>query len=244
MGQAGPGPADAGNQPLPVIGFRMPVLRPETGFKTCCKEPMGIYKHVVLPKLMHQICSHKDITGQRRKIIPLAQGRVLEIGIGSGLNLPFYNPRRVTHLWGLDPCRPLLAMAEKSFISQPFPIDFLAESGERIPLDTHSADTVVVTYTLCSIPDITRALMEMRRVLKPGGTLLFSEHGRSPDPGIHKWQDRLTPFWKPVSGGCHLNRPIAGLITNSGFTITRLEAEYLSPLKITGFHYRGSATTG
>jgi SAM-dependent methyltransferase len=119
----------------------------------------------------------------------------------------------------------------------------VAGSGEQIPLDTHSADTIVVTYTLCSIPDISGALAEMRRVLKPSGRLLFCEHGRAPDIGINRWQDRLTPLWKPVSGGCHLNRPIDVLIENSGFSIRQLDTGYVSPIRITGFQYRGTAVT-
>jgi SAM-dependent methyltransferase len=116
-------------------------------------------------------------------------------------------------------------------------------SGEQIPLDSHSADTIVVTYTLCSIPDIRQALAEMRRVLKPTGRLLFCEHGRAPDIDVSRWQDRLTPLWKPMSGGCHLNRPIPALIRDSGFTIQGLEAGYVSPIRISGFHYRGTAVT-
>ncbi len=124
-----------------------------------------------------------------------------------------------------------------------FPVLLMAGSGEQIPLDTHSADTVVVTYTLCSIPNIRQALAEVRRVLKPSGRLLFCEHGQAPDMNITRWQDRLTPLWKTVSGGCHLNRPIAALIRDSGFAIQAMDAGYVSPIRISGFHYRGTAVT-
>lgn len=202
---------------------------------------MGLYHRFILPKLMHRVCTHKDITGQRKKIIPQARGRVLEIGIGSGLNLPFYDPQAVSCVWGIDPSRTLMDMIPGLPARRRFPVSLMAGSGEQIPLDRHSADTVVVTYTLCSIPDIRQALAEVRRVLKPSGRLLFCEHGRAPDNGVSRWQDRLTPLWKPVSGGCHLNRPIAALIRNSGFFIQGLDAGYVSPIRISGFHYRGTA---
>lgn len=204
---------------------------------------MRLYHRFILPRLMHRVCAHKDITGQREKIIPLAEGRVLEIGIGSGLNLPFYDSQSVTCVWGIDPSQTLMDMIPGPRARRPFSVCLMAGSGEQIPLESHSADTIVVTYTMCSIPDIRQALAEMRRVLKPSGRLLFCEHGRAPDIAITRWQDRLTPLWKPVSGGCHLNRPIAALITDSGFSIRRLDAGYVSPIRITGFHYRGTAKT-
>jgi len=204
---------------------------------------MRLYHRFILPRLMHRVCAHKDITGQREKIIPLAEGRVLEIGIGSGLNLPFYDSQSVTCVWGIDPSQTLMDMIPGPRARRPFSVCLMAGSGEQIPLESHSADTIVVTYTMCSIPDIRQALAEMRRVLKPSGRLLFCEHGRAPDIAITRWQDRLTPLWKPVSGGCHLNRPIAALITDNGFSIRRLDAGYVSPIRITGFHYRGTAKT-
>jgi len=204
---------------------------------------MRLYHRFILPRLMHRVCAHKDITGQREKIIPLAEGRVLEIGIGSGLNLPFYDSQSVTCVWGIDPSQTLMDMIPGPRARRPFSVCLMAGSGEQIPLESHSADTIVVTYTMCSIPNIRQALAEMRRVLKPSGRLLFCEHGRAPDIAITRWQDRLTPLWKPVSGGCHLNRPIAALITDNGFSIRRLDAGYVSPIRITGFHYRGTAKT-
>lgn len=173
---------------------------------------------------------------------PRARGRVLEIGMGSGLNLPFYNPDHIDCLWGLDPSEGLIKMAGQKASRLPFPVHLMAVSGEEIPLENQSADTVVVTYTLCSIPDVSKALKEMHRVLKPGGRLLFCEHGRSPDPSVIRWQDSLNPLWMKVSGGCHLNRPISGLIQNSRFHINQLDMQYMSRVKLISYNYRGSAS--
>lgn len=203
---------------------------------------MGIYTSFVLPKLTHWVCSQKDIARQRRRIVPLAKGKVLEIGMGSGLNLPFYNPDRIEFVWGLDPSEGLMKMAEQKAARLPFPVRLTAISGETIPLENKSVDTVVVTYTLCSIPDVSNALKEMHRVLKPGGRLLFCEHGRSPDPSVIRWQDSLNPLWMKVSGGCHLNRPISGLIQNSRFQINHLDMQYMSPVKLISYNYLGWAS--
>jgi len=203
---------------------------------------MGIYNTFVLPKLTHWVCSQKDIADQRRRIVPLARGRVLEIGMGSGLNLPFYNPDRIEFVWGLDPSEGLIKMAGRKSARLPFPVRLMNFSGEDIPLENHSADTVVVTYTLCSIPDVLKALKEMHRVLKPGGRLLFCEHGRSPDAPVTRWQDAVNPLWMKVSGGCHLNRPISELIKGGGFHINHLDMQYMSPIKLISYNYLGSAS--
>jgi ubiquinone/menaquinone biosynthesis C-methylase UbiE len=202
---------------------------------------MGIYQSFVLPKLTHWVCSQKDIARQRRRIVPLARGRVLEIGMGSGLNLPFYNPDRIEFVWGLDPSEGLMKMAEQKAARLPFQVRLTAISGEKIPLENKSVDTVLVTYTLCSIPDVSKALKEMHRVLKPNGRLLFCEHGRFPDPSVIRWQDSLNPLWMKVSGGCHLNRPISGLIQNSRFHINHIDMQYMSPIKLISYNYLGSA---
>jgi ubiquinone/menaquinone biosynthesis C-methylase UbiE len=202
---------------------------------------MGFYNNHVLPGLTHLVCSQQDIARQRRKIVPKAFGRILEIGMGSGLNLPYYNPAQVDQVWGLDPSVSLTQMASKKAAQIPFKVDFITLSAEQIPLDKNSADTIVVTYTLCSIPDVSQALKEMNRVLKPGGRLLFCDHGRAAERSVTRWQDALTPFWKQVSGGCHLNRPIASLIENSGFKFQHLDMAYMSPLKIISFNYWGAA---
>lgn len=205
---------------------------------------MGLYNRYILPKIIHWVCSQEDICSQRRKIIPLARGRVLEIGIGSGLNLPFYDPGKIDFLWGLDPLTSLLEKAREQAEKVPFKVDLIGLSGEAIPLEKNSADTVVVTYTLCSIPDVQKALNEMHRVLKPGGELIFCEHGKSFDPHIIRWQNRMTPVWKRVSGGCHLNRPIKDLIEEGGFKIRQIDMKYMSPLKPMSFNYWGRAIHG
>ncbi|RLB92583.1 MAG: SAM-dependent methyltransferase [Deltaproteobacteria bacterium] len=202
---------------------------------------MDIYNKYVLPKLTHWVCSGQDMTDQRIKIIPQAFGRVLEIGIGSGLNLPFYNPEKIDFLWGLDPSEQLRKIAEKKAVDLPFNVEFIGLSGEEIPLEKNCADTVVVTYTLCSIPDVLKALIEMNRVLKPGGKLIFCEHGKSPDHHIYKWQNRMNPIWKRVSGGCNLNRHIPSLIEKGGFKINHLDMAYMSRFKLASFNYWGTA---
>jgi len=205
---------------------------------------MNFYDKYILPKLTHWVCSQNDITRAREKIVPLAKGRILEVGIGSGLNLPFYDPAKVDRVWGIDPSIQLKKIAEKKAIQMPFDFEFIGLSGEDIPLEKNSIDTVLVTYTLCSIPNVLKALNNMKRVLKPGGELIFCEHGRTPDQNINKWQDRINPAWTKISGGCNLNRPISNLIKESGFKIVNLDAKYNSPLKVIGFNYRGVAVPG
>ena len=162
----------------------------------------------------------KPIAYQRRKIVPRARGRVLEIGFGAGHNLPFYDPSHVSHIWALEPSAEMRARAAERVAANAIALEFLDLPGEQIPLDDEDADTVLVTYTLCSIPDVQRALGEMRRVLKREGRLLFCEHGAAPDARVLRWQNRLTPLWKTIGGGCHLNRPIAPLIEGAGFRMT------------------------
>jgi len=177
----------------------------------------------------------------RKKIVPRAKGRVLEIGIGSGLNLPFYDPAKVDRVWGIDPSSRLKKIARKKAVEMPFNVDFIGLSGEDIPLEKKSMDTVLVTYALCSIQDVIKALNEMSRVLKPGGELIFCEHGKAPEAHISKWQDRMNPAWTKISGGCNLNRPISDLIETSGFKIVNLDEKYNSPVKVIGFNYTGVA---
>jgi len=165
---------------------------------------------------------------------------VLEIGIGSGLNLPFYS-RNVARVIGLEPSPRLLAMARRVERTGNGPVEFIEGSAEAIPLQDASVDTVVTTWTLCSIPDALRALCDMRRVLRPGGRLLFVEHGRAPDPKVIWWQDRLTPVWKRLGGGCHLNRAIGTLIEGAGFQFDRLHTGYMRGPKPMTFMYEGSA---
>jgi ubiquinone/menaquinone biosynthesis C-methylase UbiE len=201
---------------------------------------VNVYEKYLLPRLIHCGMRSKVATAERRRVIPLASGTVLEVGVGSGLNLPFYGPK-VQRLHALDPSRELWKMARKRVREVSFPVDFLAASAERIPLEDVSVDTVVSTWTLCTIPDPLQALSEMRRVLKPEGQLIFVEHGRAPDPGVEAWQHRLTPVWKRVAGGCHLNRPIDALISDAGFDITRIERGYRRGPKPMAYLYKGLA---
>jgi ubiquinone/menaquinone biosynthesis C-methylase UbiE len=176
----------------------------------------------------------------RRRVVLSAAGRVLEIGVGSGLNLPFYG-ESAKRVIGLDPSPKLLSMALLTVCTIARPIELLEGTAEAIPLETNSIDTVVTTWTLCSVLDIERALAEVRRVLRPEGRLLFIEHGRSPDRSVRRWQDRLTPLWKHISGGCHLNRPIRQLIEEAGFRIESMTNGYMPGPKAMTFMYEGSA---
>jgi ubiquinone/menaquinone biosynthesis C-methylase UbiE len=178
---------------------------------------------------------------RREKIVPLARGRVLEVGVGSGLNLPFYDADKVTRVWGLDPSPEMIRMARTVAEAAPFEVEFVGLPIEKIPLDDGTVDTVVVTYTLCTIPDPEPALWQMARVLKPGGELIFCEHGLAPDPGVRRWQDRINPIWKRLGGGCHLNRDIPELIRRGGFQIRDLETMYLPGWRPASFNYWGTA---
>ena len=201
---------------------------------------MGFYQDQIVPLLINWSMRQRNLAAYRSRIIPAAEGRVLEIGIGSGLNLPFYS-RNVHHVIGLEPSPRLLAMARRVERTGFGPVEFIEGSAEAIPLKDASVDTVVTTWTLCTIPDVLRALREMRRVLRPGGRLLFVEHGRAPDPNVVWWQDRLTPAWKRLGGGCHLNRAIGALIEDAGFRFDRLETGYMRGPKPMTFMYEGSA---
>jgi len=188
---------------------------------------MGLYDRYVLPKVLDFAMRQKPITLQRQKVVPQARGRVLEIGIGSGLNLGFYDRTQVQKLWGLDPSEELRRLARERARAANIDVDFLGLPSEQIPLEDASIDTVVSTYTLCTIPDVARALGEMRRVLAPDGVLLFSEHGRAPDASVERWQNRLDRVWGKIAGGCHLNRSVADLIRDAGFRIDTLDTMYL-----------------
>jgi ubiquinone/menaquinone biosynthesis C-methylase UbiE len=170
--------------------------------------------------------------------VPAAEGRALEIGVGSGLNLPFYS-QHVRQVIGLEPSPKLIALARRA--PRASTAQFIEGSAEEIPLNDGTIDTVVMTWTLCSIPDASRALGEIRRVLKPGGHLLFAEHGRAPEPNIARWQDRLTPIWKCCAGGCHLNRAVGSLIEAAGFAFDRCETGYMRGPRPLTFMYEGSA---
>ena len=204
---------------------------------------MGFYNDIILPRLCDLAMRNKQLVPFRERVIGAAEGRVLEIGVGSGLNLPFYRPS-VTKLVALEPAPRLAEMARGAAHASTMPIEFIEASAETIPLDAHSVDTVVTTWTLCSIPQAATALAEMRRVLRPAGRLLFVEHGLAPDAGVRRWQDRLTPIWRSCCGGCHLNRPIAAMIEQAGFRIDRIETSYIPGPRPMTFMYEGSAQPG
>jgi ubiquinone/menaquinone biosynthesis C-methylase UbiE len=201
----------------------------------------GWYERLILPRLIDATCGLEQIAEQRRRIVPEASGRVLELGFGSGLNLPFYNPSRVEELWGLEPSRAMLNMAEARAADALFPVTFLQAPAEAIPLHSASIDTAVTTYTLCTIPDPLKALREVARLLKPGGLLLFAEHGRAPDAGVLKWQGRLTPVWKRLAGGCHLGRDIPELLRKGGFEAVQLHCGYIAGPRLVSFNFLGAA---
>lgn len=203
---------------------------------------MGFYDNHILPHVINAACGGKPVAKQRQKIVPQAEGRVLEIGMGSGLNIPFYDVNKVEMVWGLEPSEGMRKKARPRVEAAPFDLQWLGLPGEQIPLDENSADTIVLTYTLCTIPDWKAALLQMRRVLKPGGKLLFSEHGKAPDEAVRQWQDRINPYWNKIAGGCHLNRDIPALLTEGGFEIKELESLYMpSTPKFAGFTYWGYA---
>jgi ubiquinone/menaquinone biosynthesis C-methylase UbiE len=202
---------------------------------------MGVYAKYALPRLIDFAMSNKDATRLRAAWVPHARGNVLEVGMGSGLNLPFYS-REVQRVYAVDPSSELQRMAQRRVTSVSPAIEFLCQSAEQpLPLADSCVDTVVLTWTLCSIPNALRALEEMKRVLKTDGRLIFVEHGRAPDPGVATWQDRLTPLWKRITGGCHLNRRIDELLTAAGFQMMELTKSYLPGPRPMTYTYQGFA---
>jgi ubiquinone/menaquinone biosynthesis C-methylase UbiE len=202
---------------------------------------MTWYEEKVLPGLINLACGTKPTRKQREKIVPRASGDVLEIGIGSGLNLPFYDRDKVRHVWGLEPSAGMRRLANKAIARSALDVELIDLPGEEIPLDDNSVDTVLVTYTLCTIPEVATALHGMRRVLKPAGRLLFCEHGKAPDRGVLKWQDRLNPAWKKVTGGCNMNRDIVAILQEAGFLIEDDNRMYIPGLKPLTYNYWGAA---
>lgn len=203
---------------------------------------MGFYARHILPKVLNLSCGAKVVQRQRQKVVPLCEGVVLEIGIGSGLNLPYYDAAKVERVIGLDPSQEMLAYARRRSKNLPFTVEYLALEGENIPLDPHTVDTILITYTLCTIADPIAALEAMGRVLKPGGGLIFCEHGRAPDQGVRRWQHRLNPWWNRIGGGCNLDRDIPALIEGAGFRIEALDSMYLPRTpRFAGFNFWGCA---
>ncbi|MDJ0812435.1 MAG: class I SAM-dependent methyltransferase [Woeseiaceae bacterium] len=202
---------------------------------------MSFYEERVLPHLIDWACSTNPQRKQREKVVHLARGDVLEIGFGSGLNLPHYRPDKVRRIFALEPSTGMRRKARPNVDASTLDVEFIDLPGERIPLEDDSVDTVVVTYTLCTIPDATAALEGMRRVLKPGGQLIFCEHGIAPDENIRRWQHRLNGGWRRLAGGCNMNRDIVGLIEKGGFRITMDERMYIPGPRILNYNFWGTA---
>jgi ubiquinone/menaquinone biosynthesis C-methylase UbiE len=200
---------------------------------------MGVWNDKLLPRLIDRGMRNEFMAEHRNRAAPLARGRVLEIGFGSGLNVPLYTSS-VEHLFGLEPSALLCEKAQELASEAPFPVDILTAGAESIPLDTNEIDTVVSSWTLCSIPGIESALQEIRRVLKPSGRFVFIEHGRAPDASVARWQDRLEPLTAPLLG-CRLNRPMDTLVSGSGFELVNLEKGYSDGPKLISYHYIGQA---
>lgn len=201
---------------------------------------MGFYEQHVVPRCADFMLSRRQILALRERVVPKVAGEVLEIGFGSGLNVPYYGAN-VTKVHAIDPSLVGRKLATKRLAAATIPIEFSGLDGQALPLPDASVDAVLSTFTMCTIPDLARALREVRRVLKPGGTLHFLEHGRSPDSGVARWQDRLTPLNARIAGGCTLNRPIDRFIADAGFEITALQNFYLPGPKAAGHMYEGQA---
>ncbi|WP_296447723.1 class I SAM-dependent methyltransferase [Rhodoferax sp. UBA5149] len=199
------------------------------------------YDRHILPHALDYACGLPMVGRQRQLVVPLAQGRVLEVGIGTGLNMRYYNKTRVTKITALDPALELHPLARERIAQAGLEVELLGLSAEQIPLPDASFDTVLITYTLCTIPDPLAALHEMRRVLAPGGQLLYCEHGRAPDESVRRWQERLQPLWGKFSGGCHLGRDIPALLLAAGFQLPDLHTRYLPGPRPMTFHYWGVA---
>lgn len=202
---------------------------------------MGFYDRHILPHLIDYACGMGEVMKARSKIVPLARGRVLEIGIGSGLNLGFYDAGQVSAVVGVDPSAAMQRLARERAARIDIPVEMIALELGQIQAADASFDDIVCTFTLCTIPDAAAALLEMRRVLKPGGRLLFCEHGLAPDAPVVRWQKRLTPLWKPLAGGCHLDRDIPALIQAAGFNVRQLDTGYLKGPRPMTHLYRGWA---
>ena len=204
---------------------------------------MSFYEKYILPRFLNCAYASEPITYQRKKVVPLAEGKILEVGIGSGLNLPFYNKSKIIEIWGIDPSEELNAMAKRVATEENINVKFITSSAEDIPFPNNYFDTVLITYTMCTIPSVLKANEEMRRVLKSGGKMIFCEHGVSPDESIKKWQKRLNSIWGKIAGGCNINRDIPMLIKSSGFKIVMMDEMYLPKTpKIAGYNYWGYAT--
>ena len=203
---------------------------------------MSFYEDRVLPHLIDLACSTKPARKQREKIVHLAEGDVLEIGFGSGLNLPYFDGDKVRKIFGLEPSEGMRRKAQPNVEASRLDVELIDLPGEEIPLESNSVDTVLVTFTLCSIDDAAAVLEGMRRVLKPGGKLLFCEHGAAPDDRVRRWQDRLNPMWNRLTEGCNINRPIDEIVERAGFELTSMREFQGKGPRLLSHLYRGVAT--
>ncbi|HVR97444.1 MAG TPA: class I SAM-dependent methyltransferase [Thermoanaerobaculia bacterium] len=201
---------------------------------------MGLYHDRIVPRLVHWALRAEEFASVRAETVRGLSGEVLEIGFGSGLNLPYYPPE-VRRLLAVEPSGTAWELARTAIEAAPFPVELAGETAESIPLPDASVDAAVSTWTLCTIPDAGQALREVRRVLRPGGVFRFLEHGRSDEPHVARWQDRLTPLQKRLAGGCHINRPIGRLIEDAGFALEDMKTYYARRPKTVFFFYHGTA---
>ena len=201
---------------------------------------MGLYNTYVLPKIIDWACKQKPNRLQRKKVVPWAYGNVLEIGIGSGLNLPFYNPEHVKHVLGIDPSKDIWNIHHGDPKDLNFDFDFVQASSENIPEENQTFDSVVVTYTFCSISELEKTFEEIRRVLKPEGSLIFCEHGKAPDKAIEKWQARINPVWSRLGGGCRWNKDIPKIIKENGIKLDTLNEMCIPGWKPASYNYWGT----
>lgn len=206
---------------------------------------MRLYDRYVVPRLVTCACGTKPVIKQRQKVVPKAVGTVLEFGIGAGHNLPHYDASRIDRVIGVDPCATSWELASERAANLDFDVEFIQGSALDVPIEDESVDSVLITFTLCTVPDPMAALREAKRTLKPGGKVYFCEHGLAPDERVAKWQNRVNPIWKKVFGGCHINRDTAGLLTEAGFKLDELEQMYLPGTPtIAGFNTWGEASLG
>ena len=206
---------------------------------------MGLYDRYVVPRLVTCACRTKPVIKQRQKVVPKAMGTVLEFGIGAGHNLPHYDSSRIDRVIGVDPCATSWELASERAANLDFDVEFIQGSALDVPIEDASVDSVLITFTLCTVPDPMAALREAKRTLKPDGKVYFCEHGLAPDERVAKWQNRVNPIWKKVFGGCHINRDTAGLLTEAGFKLDELEQMYLPGTPtIAGFNTWGEASLG
>ncbi len=204
-------------------------------------DAIGFYENQVVPRLTALLMSRGELTPIRARVTASLEGDVLEVGFGSGLNVPHYPPA-VTQLRAVDPATIGRRLAAKRVVASRLPVEYVDSDGQALSLQSDTVDHVLTTWTLCSIPDVDRALSEIRRVLRPGGSFHFVEHGRSPNTKVAGWQDRLTPIQRRVAGGCHLNRPIDQLVRNSGLELIELENYYAKGPRPFGYMFEGVAT--